>query len=101
MPHVRRRVLVRLDASPERAREAATRVLGLRDAGDGMLTGDIADRTGDATARLTVDVQATEAPAAGDEARPTGTAVELTATSELQVPFFGWVIGPLVRVDLD
>ena len=101
MPHVRRRVLVRLDASPERAREAATRVLGLRDAGDGMLTGDIADRTGDATARLTVEVHAAQAETAGDAARPTGTAVALTATSELQVPFFGWVIGPLVRVDLN
>jgi MFS family permease len=65
--------------------------------GAGVLTGSIADRTGDATARLTADIQAPKGPVSVADA----STVELTATSELQVPFFGWVIGPLVRVDLN
>ncbi|MCJ7439257.1 MAG: MFS transporter [Acidimicrobiia bacterium] len=91
---MRRRVLVRLDAPPERVRETATRVLGLRDEGDGVLVGEIAHRTGDATARLAVDVRATGTR--GGE--PDGTTVELTATSDLRVPFFGWLVDPLVRL---
>jgi len=90
MPQVRRRVLVRLDAPPDRIRAAATHALGLGDAGGGVLVGDIADRTGDATARLTVDVRA----------EPDGPVVELTATSDLQVPFFGLLIRPLMRVSV-
>ena len=94
MPHVRRRVLIRLGAPPDRVRGAATRVLGLRDAGGGVLVGDLAHQMGDATARLTLNVRATGARAG----EPGGTIVELTATSGLRIPFFGWLVGPLVRL---
>ena len=56
--------------------------------------GAIARQTGDATAGVTVDVRAT---GTGADERDTA-AVELTATSELQVPFFNWLVGPLLRL---
>ncbi len=59
-----------------------------------MLVGDLAHSTGDATARLTIEVHAV-----GPSTVPT-TEVELVGTSELRVPFFGWAIGPLTRLGL-
>jgi MFS family permease len=97
MPHVRRRVLVRLDATPDRVRAVATRALTLRDAPEHLLVGDLAHSTGDATARLTVEIRAAEPLTPGAEP---GSEVELVGTSDLRVPFFGWVIGPLTRLGM-
>ncbi len=98
MPQVRRRVLVRLDAPPDRVRAAATRALLLRDSADGQLEGAIAQATGDATARLVVALQGIEpAPGMGP---PESTEAELVATSEMRVPFFGWLIGSLLRLGI-
>jgi MFS family permease len=102
MPHVRRRVLVGLDAPPDRVREVATEALTLRDASEHLLVGDLAHSTGDATARLTVDVRRAQSSddAGSDDAGRTSTEVELVGTSDLRVPFFGWLIGPLARLGL-
>lgn len=89
MPHVRPPTLVMVDAPPERVREVVRSVLGLSDGISGPFTGSVAAETGDATAHLTVAV---DADAGG------GTRLALSTTSELRVPFFGWAVAPARRL---
>jgi len=90
MPHVRRRMLVSVDATPAAAHELARRTLDLSPAPsgtpDGTLVGALPD-SGDVTARLRASVSPAEH----------GATIALTATSSLEVPFFGWLVSPLLR----
>lgn len=85
MPHVRRSMLITVDADADRVRRALTDDLEL------VETDDVAERTfagpidgmPDTTARLTAQVVATTAST---------TDVELTTTSTVRVPFFTWFL---------
>lgn len=86
MPHVRRRLLLRLDAPPARTRALVVDVMHLQEQGDGSFTGPLPhDTTRSATLRVDV---ADDAPGASR--------VTLVATSALHVPFFQWFFGPVV-----
>jgi predicted MFS family arabinose efflux permease len=91
MPHVRRRLLLPLDAPADRAREVLVDSLGLSsEDGAAPLSGPLPhDTTGQGT--LTAAV----------EPAPDGhSTVTLEAHSTLKVPFFQWFFGPVVRVNL-
>lgn len=81
MPHVRRRMLVRLAAAPDEVRAAATRALALTPSADGTLTGPL---FGEANphASLHVDLDADDGM----------TVVTLEARSDLDLPYFGGFI---------
>lgn len=90
MPHVRRRMLVMLDAPEADVRAAAHEALGaLVDADDpqGRLS-VVAPHVPDARVHLRI--------AAADAT----TEVEIVGTSDFDVPFFGWALRPLVRAQL-
>src|SRR5262245_34921757 len=81
MPHVRRRMLVRLAAPADEARAAATRALDVTPSDDGSLRGSLfgeANPHADLLVRLTPDDGMT--------------AVELEGRSDLRLPYFGWFI---------
>ncbi len=88
MPHVRRRMLVRLDASVATVEAAARSALGVTGAGGGPLTAPLT--TGAASAELVVSV----AP------EGTGSTLTIEATTDFSVPFFWWAVGPLVATTL-
>ncbi len=97
MPHVHRRLLLRLAAPPEQVHEAARGALHLEtletngaDEGVVSLTGRLPhDTTGGATLR--VDVSGS----AGGSST-----VELYGRNEMRVPFFQWFFGPVLRFAL-
>jgi predicted MFS family arabinose efflux permease len=87
MPHVRRHVLLRLDAPPDRVFELARDVLGLGPDDDGSsLHGRLPhDTTGNGMLRVDV------------VARPDGGATaELHAENSMRVPFFQWFFRPVI-----
>jgi len=88
MPHVRRRVLVTLDADAERSRDAAVRVLGVHPAADGTLTGNLYD---DLDHSAALDVRF-------DTGDPYHTRVTLEARPVVDVPYFGWFVRLVVRI---
>lgn len=86
MPHVRRRMLITLDAPPDRVREVAREVLEVEPATDRALTGPL-DGAGEATATLRVEILG---------ASDGKTDVALDSSSSLRLPYFGWVFGPVL-----
>jgi len=87
MPHVQRRMLVRLDASPATLAESARTRLALTDRPDGSL--ERSDLDGLA-ATVRVDLEPDDA----------GTHVTVNAHSALHVPYFGWFFGPVLALHL-
>jgi MFS family permease len=87
MPRVPRPVLVTVDASMDVVRETARRLLGATSEADGALTGPLPDSP-DTSARLRVDAR----PAGTD-----GTEVALAIANPVRVPYFEWLLGPLLR----
>jgi MFS family permease len=87
MPHVRRRLLLRLDAPADQLREVAREVLDLTPDGDGhVLQGRVPhDTTGNGMLR--VDVEPTP---------DGGSTVELVAENGMRVPFFQWFFRPVI-----
>lgn len=88
MPHVRRRMLVRLDAPAASVEAAARTVLGVTGGAGGPLTASLT--TGATSAQLVVSV----APEGA------GSTLTVDATTDFEVPFFWWAIGPLVATAL-
>jgi len=90
MPHVRRRMLVRLAATEADVRSAATAVLPAREEADGSIVVDVENAPTPGT-HVRLDL----APA------PTGgTLVAAAGRTDLTLPFFAWAILPLVRLSL-
>jgi SHS family lactate transporter-like MFS transporter len=87
MPHVRRRMLVRLDASAADVEAAARTALGVTGAAGGPLTVPL---TGSANGQLVVSV----APEGA------GSSLTVDAETDFSLPFFWWAIGPLVATTL-
>ena len=88
MPHVRRRMLVRLDAPPANVESTARAALGVT-GGDGReLTAPLNAAPG--TGQLVITV-------APDGA---GAVLMAEAVTDFEVPFFGWAINPLVATAL-
>jgi len=90
MPHVRRRMLVRLDAPAATVETAARAALAVSGPPGGPLTAPL--NTGTANAHLELSI-------APDE-RGTGSTLTVDANTDFQVPFFWWAIGPLVATAL-
>ena len=88
MPHVHRRMLVRLDAPAAGVEAAARSTLGVEGPAGGPLTAPLA--TGAANARLQIEI----AP------EGTGSTLTVDANSDLELPFFWWAIGPLIATVL-
>jgi MFS family permease len=79
MPHVRRRMLVRIDAPPAAVRDAARDVLGLSPDADGSLVGALFDHESPgSTMRVHVDADAD------------GSTVHLDGGSSIAIPYFAW-----------
>jgi AAHS family 4-hydroxybenzoate transporter-like MFS transporter len=91
MPHVRRRMLVRLDAPPDTVEAAARTALGVIGETGGVLTAPLT--TGAAAAQLEVTVT----PDGSDESR---SILTVDATTDFEIPFFWWAIGPLIATTL-
>lgn len=89
MPHVRRRLLLRLDAPPARTRALLTDVLHLTATDGDTFTGPLPHET---TGLATLSADVTDA---GPSSK-----VTLVATNPLHVPFFQWFFGPVVAVAL-
>lgn len=91
MPHVRRRMLVMLDAPEAEVRAAARDALGalVDDGDDERRLRAAAARVPDARVHLRIT------PVAGGP-----TEIEIVGTSDFAVPFFGWALRPLVRAQL-
>ncbi|MBM3672541.1 MAG: MFS transporter [Actinobacteria bacterium] len=85
MPHVRRRVLVRVNAAPDEVRAAAIRELHISASADGTLVGPLFDHDSPGS-EIRIRV----------EAAPDGSAVELDGGSDISVPYFGWVVRLIV-----
>ena len=83
MPHVRRSLLVRIDAPPDAVRKALVADVGLTPAPDGTLTGALL-----AVPFPSTTIEATPAPSADG-----GTSLRLEAHDRSHVPFFGWFVG--------
>jgi MFS family permease len=81
MPHVRRRMLVRLDAAPDAVRDAAIRALAVRPTDDGSLAGPL---FGDDSTPARLNLQL--------EHHPAGTIVCFEGGTDLQLPYFGWFV---------
>jgi MFS family permease len=82
MPHVRRSLLVTIDAPQEAVRAALVTDVRLAPAADGTLTGALP------TAPFDIVLDATASPG------PDGaTALHLEAHGHMHVPFFGWFVG--------
>jgi MFS family permease len=86
MPHVARPLLLTLDAPLGRVRDAATRLFGLEARADGSLEGPLTD-SADAGGRLHIMLRADDGT----------TTVALDLDTAVDVPYFRWFIGPLVR----
>ena len=88
MPHVRREMLVRLDAHASDVDAAARAALGVTGATGGALTAPL--NTGAGTGKLVIRVA------------PDGACAVLTAeaSTDFVVPFFRWAINPLVATAL-
>src|SRR5215211_1622368 len=89
MPDVRRRLETAFSAPPAAVTDAATTLLGLTPHDDGALTGSLSGTTG---LRLHVVVQ----PLDGDATRSRAL---LTAESDEHIPYFGWFLDALRRID--
>ena len=91
MPHVRRRLLIHLDAPPDRVREVARDALGLQTGGDRQsLEGRLLhDTTGNATLRVDVTADAHG-----------GATAELHAENSMRVPFFQWFFRPVIAFSM-
>lgn len=87
MPRVPRPVLVTVDASVDVVRETAQRVLGVTPESDGALTGPLPERA-DASARLRIEIRPADTAA---------TKVALDIENPTYVPYFDWLLGPLLR----
>src|SRR5262245_37841703 len=87
MPHVRRRLLLQVDAPPDSVRAAAIRDLHVAPDGDGTLVGQLFDHDSPGST-LGIRVDATNA----------GSAVRLDGGSSIQVPYFGWLVRLVVWV---
>src|SRR3954470_3804637 len=83
MPHVRRSMLITVDAASERVRDALVDGLGLERTGSSF-AGPIAGMP-DTTARLEVTIASSATTA-------TATEVRLDAVSDVHVPFFTWFL---------
>lgn len=81
MPHVRRRMLVRIDAPTDAVRDAAREALGVAPGADGVLTGPLFDHDSPGST-LQVHIE-------GD---PSQSTVRLDGGSSISVPYFGWFI---------
>ncbi|MSO78841.1 MAG: MFS transporter [Acidimicrobiia bacterium] len=87
MPHVRRRLLVQIDAPPEAVHAAAVSALGVATDDDGWFVGQLFDHDSPgSTLRLRAE------PAAD------GSAVWLEGGSSIEVPYFGWLVRFVVWV---
>jgi predicted MFS family arabinose efflux permease len=91
MPHVRRRLLIHLDAPPDRVREVARDALGLQAGGDRQLLEGrlLHDTTGNATLRVEVTADAHG-----------GSTAELHAENSMRVPFFQWFFRPVIAFSM-
>src|SRR5438128_2050126 len=89
MPHVPRPLLLRIDAPADAVRAVAERELGLTPGAGGRLTGPLS-ASPSSDARLLVDVR----PREEDHT----TEVELSTSDRPRLPYFEWLIGPLMRV---
>lgn len=87
MPHVRRRVLVRIDAPADAARAAAIRELRVTTTPDGTLVGPLFDH----------DSPGSELRIRVEEA-PEGSVAHLEGGSDISVPYFGWFVRLVVWV---
>jgi len=87
MPHVRRRMLVRIDAPPEVTRETAARALGLVPDRDGWLVGPLFDHPSPGS-ELRVQVAADDG----------GSLARLEGGSDARIPYFGWLVRFVVWV---
>jgi MFS family permease len=83
MPHVRRSVLVTIDAPPDAVREALLSDAGVSPTDDGTLVGPLREVPFEGTT-----LAAGVAPAADGR-----TSLTLDARGHYQVPFFGWFVG--------
>jgi MFS family permease len=83
MPHVRRSVLVTIDAPPQAVRDALEAEAGLTPSGDGALTGPF----------TAVPFTDTTLVAHLDPKENGSTALHLEAHGNYPVPFFGWFVG--------
>lgn len=81
MPHVRRRMLVQLDAAPETVRDAAIRALAVAPEGDESLVGAL---FGDDSTPAYLHVELPPSDGA--------TTVLLEGGSNLELPYFGWFV---------
>jgi MFS family permease len=81
MPHVRRRMLVPIDAPSDAVREAAIRALGVAPDADGVLVGPLFDHDSPGS---TVRVHIEDAS--------TGCTVRLDGGSSISIPYFGWFV---------
>lgn len=87
MPHMHRRLQIRLDAPERRVREVARDALGLETEGDDSLRGRLPH---DTTANGSLRVSVVADPDGGST-------VELSAENTLRVPFFQFFFGPVIR----
>lgn len=88
MPHVPRRVLVRVDADADEVREAATRALAVEPDEDGSLSGSL---HGDADRSLRLIIRT-------ERVGSNTTAMTLEAEPTIDVPYFGWFVRLLLRL---
>jgi MFS family permease len=88
MPHVRRRMLVRLDEPPAAVEQAARDALDVRGPSGGTLTSALPNAAADGELRVTVTPE-------GD-----GSVLVVDAETDFAVPFFWWAIGPLIATAL-
>jgi len=87
MPHVRRRVLVRIDAPADTVRAAAIRDLRVTASPDGTLVGPLFDHDSPGS-ELRIRV----------EDAPAGSLAHLKGGSDIAVPYFGWFVRLVVWV---
>jgi MFS family permease len=80
MPHVRRRMLVRIDAPPDATRAAVDRALGVVPSDGGWLVGQLFDHASPGS-ELRVQIAA----------EGTGSLVLLEGGSDARIPYFGWL----------
>src|SRR5262245_32764637 len=88
MPHVPRPVRISVDAPPTVVRETAQGVLGVAPEADGALSGPLLEWA-DTSARVRLEIR----PGGTD-----GTEVALDIDNPTHVPYFEWLLGPLLRL---
>jgi MFS family permease len=91
MPHVRRRMLVRLAASAATVEAAARSALGVTGEAGGPLVASLPTGTTDTVLVVSVG---------SDRSDPSRSILTVDATSDFTIPFFFWAIGPLVATVL-